>query len=73
MQIMDKTLLILIIVIGAVAAFVGYFAALIDWLQDYAIGTYSLNPTEAVVETLALIAYTYLGVRFFSRHVNSFR
>ena len=73
MQVMDKTVLILAVVIGAVAAFVGYFAALIDWLQDYANGTYSHNPAEALFETLALIAYTYLGVRFFSRHVNSFR
>ena len=71
MQVMDKTVLILAVVIGTIAAFVGYFAALIDWLQDYTSGRYSHNLMEAVFETLALIAYTYLGVRFFSRHINS--
>lgn len=72
MQVMDKTLMIMLVVIGAIAAFVGYFAALIDWIQDYTSGRYSYNPSEAVFETLALIAYTYLGVRFFNRHMNSF-
>lgn len=70
---MDKTLMIVLVVIGALAAFVGYFAAVIDWLQDYNSGRYNHNPTEAVVETLALVAYTYLGIRFFSRHISSFR
>ena len=70
---MDKTLMVLLVVIGAVAAFVGYFAALTDWIQDYANGTYQRNPAEAVLETLALVAYTYLGIRFFTRHISSFR
>ena len=70
---MDKTFMILLVVIGMIAAFVGYFAALTDWVQDYSNGTYSHNPTEAVFETLALVAYTYLGVRFFTRHISSFR
>lgn len=70
---MDKTLMILLVVIGTIAAFVGYFAALTDWVQDYTSGTYRHNPLEGVFETLALVLYTYLGVRFFTRHTSLFR
>ena len=70
---MDKRLLILIVVIGAVAAFIGYFAVLVDWLQDYTNGTYDRIPTEAILETGALTVYTFLGIRFFNRHLSSLR
>lgn len=70
---MDKTLTILLVIIGTIAAFVGYFAALADWIQDYTNGTYQRNPMEGVFETLALVLYTYLGIRFFTRHISLFR
>lgn len=70
---MHKTLLLLLITLGALAAFVGYCAAIVDWIQDFSGGVYRQNFSEAVLETSALVLYTYLGIRFFNRNTGSFR
>ncbi|WP_461133256.1 hypothetical protein [Spirosoma lituiforme] len=70
---MNKTLLLLIILIGASAAFFGYCAVLIDWIQDYSTGVYARNRLEAVLESSVLFLYTFFGVKFFYRHINSLR
>ena len=70
---MDRKLLIPLIIAGGLVAFIGYFAALSGWMHDYSNGIYSHNLTEAVLETAGLLIYTYLGIRFFNRHVSSSR
>ena len=70
---MPKILLLLLITLGALAAFIGYCAALLDWIQDYTGGVYGQNYMEAVLETSALAVYTYLGIRFFNRNVGLLR
>ena len=70
---MNKTFFLLIILIGASVAFFGYCAMLIDWIQDYSSGIYGQNHLEAALESGALLLYTFLGVKFFHRHVNSLR
>lgn len=59
--------------LGSLAAFIGYCAAIVDWIQDYSGGVYKQNFMEAVLETAALVVYTYLGIRFFNRNISSFR
>ncbi len=70
---MHKTFLLFIIIIGALVAFCGYWAILIDWIRDYSSGVYNHNCLEAVLESGALLLYTYFGIKFFQRHVNSLR
>lgn len=70
---MSKILLLLLVSIGALLAFIGYCAALVDWIQDLSGGVYQQNTMEALLETSGLIIYTYLGIRFFNRNLGSFR
>lgn len=70
---MSKAFILLIILIGASAAFFGYCAVLIDWIQNYSAGVYSQTRLEVIVESVALFLYTFFGVKFFYRHVNSLR
>ncbi|GAB3802064.1 hypothetical protein GCM10028819_30600 [Spirosoma humi] len=70
---MNKTFFLLILLIGASAAFFGYCAMMIDWIQDFSNGIYGQNHLEATLESGALLLYTFLGVKFFYRHVNSLR
>ncbi|WP_332369237.1 hypothetical protein [Spirosoma telluris] len=70
---MDRTLLILFVILGSIAAFAGFFFVLLDWVQYYTSGIYGRNSTEAIFETGALLLYTYFGIRFFNRHVSSLR
>ncbi|GAB2593672.1 hypothetical protein [Spirosoma areae] len=70
---MHKLLIIFVIILGASAAFAGYFAGLLDWIQDFSSGLYSAHPIEATLETSALLTYTYFGVKFFNRHFSSIR
>lgn len=71
LEIMQKTFFLLLIIIGASIAFVGYCALLIDWIQDYSNGVYGHNRLEAVLESGALLLYTYFGIKFFNRHLGS--
>ncbi|MBD2755955.1 hypothetical protein [Spirosoma validum] len=70
---MHKILLLILISLGALVAFTGYCAALIDWIQDFSGGVYQKNYLEAVLETAGLGIYTFLGIRFFNRNLGSFR
>lgn len=70
---MYKILLVLLVSIGALTAFVGYCAALVDWIQDFSGGIYSQDYREAVLETSGLFIYTYLGIRFFNRNMRLLR
>ncbi|GAB2553711.1 hypothetical protein GCM10027085_51170 [Spirosoma aerophilum] len=68
---MNKTFFLLLVILGALAAFCGYCALLINWLQNYSNGVYLHNHTGAVLESGALVLYTFFGIKFFYRHVNS--
>ena len=70
---MSKTLLLLLICLGALGAFALYCAALINWVQEYSTGMYEHNYTQLTLETVAIFLYTYLGIRFFNRNLRSFR
>ena len=59
----------LLLLTGIVLAFVWYCAALIDWLQDYSSDYYAFHRVEQVLETAALLVYTYLGVRFYQKRM----
>ncbi|WP_461129658.1 hypothetical protein [Spirosoma aerophilum] len=62
---MRQFLLIVGLVTGCVIGLLGYCGALIDWILDYQQGVYATHPLEAILETLALIAYFFAGLRFF--------
>lgn len=49
--------------------FIGYCAALIDWVQDYQSGLYGRESVEAALETGAILLYTYIGIRFIKSRV----
>ncbi|GAB4043229.1 hypothetical protein GCM10028774_58020 [Spirosoma jeollabukense] len=54
---------------GTLICFAGYCWALIDWVQDYKTGVYALERWEAFYESLALLIYTALAVRFMIKHL----
>lgn len=60
----------LLLLTGVLVAFVGYCTALINWLQAYSSGYYAHHRLEQVVESVAIVIYTYLGVRFCRRKVD---
>ncbi|UFH53626.1 hypothetical protein [Spirosoma sp. KNUC1025] len=70
---MYKILLLILVGVGALLAFAGYFWALSDWMEDISGGIYRQNYVEATLETSGIVLYTYLGIRFFTRNMGSFR
>ncbi|SFE59984.1 hypothetical protein [Spirosoma endophyticum] len=60
---------ILLFIVAGIICFSGYCMALIDWVQDARTGVYESNYTEAVLETSALVIYTYLAMRFLNRKI----
>ena len=58
-----------LLVTGMLLTFVWYCAALIDWLQDYLTAYYAFHRVEQVLETAAILVYTYLGVRFYQKRM----
>ncbi|RYC67894.1 MULTISPECIES: hypothetical protein [Spirosoma] len=62
---MRHTVWMFLLIATALLGFCGYCTALLDWVQDVRTGAYGLNYQEAVLETSALIMYTYLSIRFF--------
>ncbi|QJW91761.1 hypothetical protein HNV11_21445 [Spirosoma taeanense] len=66
---MRQAVLILVIVVTSLMAMALYCLALINWVQDFYSGVYTENTTEAVVETMTLLVYTYAGIEFFKRKV----
>ncbi|WP_461113502.1 hypothetical protein [Spirosoma jeollabukense] len=70
---MSRTRLLLLICVGALVAFALYCAALINWIEDYSTGLYDRNYAGLMLETGAILIYTYLGIRFFNRNLRLFR
>ncbi|RIV27141.1 hypothetical protein DYU11_02155 [Fibrisoma montanum] len=66
---MRQSLILLCVVFGVLACFIGYCAALIDWVQDIRSGLYQTNYREAFWETVALLAYNVLAVKFLASKV----
>lgn len=63
--------MILLMIAAGLAGFMAYCFALIDWVQDLTEGVYATDNREALVETSALLTYTYLAVRFMLRRFNA--
>ena len=61
---MRQALLMLMLVMVSLLSFGGYCLVLIDWVQMYRLGEQEYNWPKAILEMAALIAYTYLAVRF---------
>jgi hypothetical protein len=61
---MRQTIIVIVLVTGILAAFLGYCTVLIDWAQDIKTGVYQINRIEGFVETANLFLYTYLAIRF---------
>ena len=61
---MRQLLITLGIVIGTLVALCLYCAALIEWVQDYRTGVYGKEPLEALLETGAILGYSYGGYKF---------
>jgi uncharacterized membrane protein YdjX (TVP38/TMEM64 family) len=59
-----------VFITGAIIAFLWYCAALINWVQEYSSGYYAFHRIEEVLETVAIVAYTYLGIRFCRKKLN---
>lgn len=69
---MRQTFWIIVLVSGVLVGFVGYCAALVDWVIDVKTGVYARHPGEALWETGALVGYTWLGSRFMGRKIKLF-
>lgn len=67
---MRQALTITVLILGGLLSITGYSMAIIDWLQDIQEGVYRENPFEAVLETSAIVFYTFLAVRFTRNKVN---
>ena len=67
---MRRLLLITLLLMGILVCFAGYCLVLIDWVQDCQTGVYRQHWGEACLETLALLLYTFLGVRFAISRIN---
>ena len=61
---MRQSLLVILLITASLICFLGYCAALIDWVEDYRTGVYQRHHVEAALETSALALYTYLAIRF---------
>lgn len=61
---MRHFILLCLLTLGGLLCFVGYRYALISWVQVLKTGVYAHNRAEAIVETLAIVGYTYLAIRF---------
>ena len=70
---MNRKLLLLLILVAAVVAPIGYFSLVLSCVKENAESLSSLTSTKVFIETMALLIYTSLGIRFFNRHVNFFR
>ena len=66
---MRRLLYSLLLIAGLSLAVVWYCAAQIDWLQDYSIDYYAFHRVEQVLETAAILVYSYLGVRFYQKRI----
>ena len=70
---MQKIILIVVAITGALGACMACMLLFVDWFQAYLTGFYANRPTEVFIGALSVVLYTYFGVRFFYRHIDSFR
>lgn len=66
---MRNALVIPLIVVGGLITLVWYCSTLIDWLDEYSSGYYADHRIEQVLETAAIVVYTYFAVRFFRNKI----
>jgi hypothetical protein len=69
---MRLIVVISLLITGVLLGCVGYCVALTDWVTDITTGVYTRRPGEAFFETVGLLTYTCLGIRFFQRRVDFF-
>ena len=64
-----KSITLLLTSLGAITFIVAYAAGLFDWILDYAgdAETDIAGLLRNTVGLIALLAYTYFGIRFFNR------
>jgi hypothetical protein len=55
---------------ASLVSFVIYCSMWVDWVQDFKNGIYARHYLEALIETIALVGYTYLGGRFAYSRLN---
>jgi hypothetical protein len=67
---MRQALIIVMLIFGSLLSIIGYYMILMDWIQDIGEGVYKENYSELVFETLTLVLYTYLAVRFTRNNVH---
>jgi hypothetical protein len=63
--------MVLLMIAAGLVGFTAYCFAWIDWVQDLTEGVYMTDRRECLVETGALMTYTYLAIRFMLRRFNS--
>ncbi|RRB04705.1 hypothetical protein [Larkinella rosea] len=68
---MKNQVFAILLVAGILIFFAVYCYAVIDWVTDYRTGVYRRDPLEAWYETLALVLYTLLGLRFMNNRIGS--
>lgn len=66
---MRQVLIIAGIILGCATCLAGYILALADWVDDFKTGVYAANEAEALLETGAILVYTYAGFDFFKRRM----
>ncbi|WP_338871892.1 hypothetical protein WBJ53_26580 [Spirosoma sp. SC4-14] len=66
---MRQVLVITGVVVGCIICLAGYLLALADWVDDFKTGTYATNEAEALLETGAIVLYTYAGFDFFKKRM----
>lgn len=70
---MQKKLVIALVFLISLLVLAGNFTTLINWVQDYTSDAYGYESIRTILELTAFLVYTYFGVRFYSRHVDSLR
>ena len=69
----NKSITLRLISLSAIALLTAYVAGLLDWVLDYSAGVG--NDTVGLLgnagSIIALLVYTYFGIRFFNRFIDS--
>lgn len=69
----NKSTTLLLISLSAIAFLTAYTTGLLDWMLDYSAEVVNdiVDLFRNMVELIALLAYTYFGIRFFNRFVRN--
>ena len=65
-----SSLCIVLVTLGALLVLAVYVALLVDWIDEYRSGYYSQHRLEQVIESVIILAYTALGIRFGFRRID---